>query len=150
MLKGLKVYNFDAAIPGQSLTSPPGSLPMEHPAQFTDVNDALEFLFTKLTLPKQATKLILLLKKGTPVEYIVNTVLFEGVMQGRWTVDVAMLMYQVVFWQVESIAKFKGVKTTLFNDDPQHEDFLSQFVDLLEEKPSTPAPQKQSPFKGLM
>lgn len=142
------MYNFDAAIPGQSLTMQPGAMPMEHPPQFANPEDALEYLWDRLTIPKQATKLLLMLKKGVPIEFIVNTVLFEGVIQGKWTPDLALLMYQVVIWQVETIAKKKGVKYTLRNDDPQYDDFLSQFTDLLE-KPEEVAPKKASVFKGL-
>lgn len=145
------MYNFDAPIPGQSLTMPPGAMAMEHPPSFTDPEQALEYIWNKLTVPKKARDLILLLKKGAPVEYIVNTVLFEGVIQGLWTVDVAMLMYQVVVWQVEKIAQMKGVKYKFRNDDPREEEFLSQFVDLLDVESSAPMPStSKSPFKGLL
>lgn len=148
------MYNFDAALPGESLTKTPGSMPMEHPPQFTNPNDALEYLFGRFTSPKQATKLILLLKKGVPVEYLVNTLLFEGIAQGKWTVDVALLMYQVTYWQIESIGKLKGIKYKGKNNDPKHDDFLSQFVDLLDNTDTPPSetssvPAKTSIFKGL-
>ena len=40
---------FDAAIPGQSLTNEPGNAAWEHPAQFADVESAMEFVMKKLT-----------------------------------------------------------------------------------------------------
>lgn len=145
------MYNFDAPIPGQSLTQMPGASPMEYPPQFPDVNDALEFLWEKLTTPKQTTRVLLLLKKDTPVEYIVNTLLFQGVASGKWTVDTALLMYQVVFWQIEAIAKLKGVKYKDKNPDVQQEEFLSQFTDLLQKpEPAEVTPKSPSVFKGLV
>lgn len=145
------MYNFDAPIPGQSLTSLPGSSPMEHPPQFPDPQAALEYVWTQFTNPKHATRVILMLKKGIPVEFITNTVLFQGVMAGKWTVDTALLMYQVVFWQIESIAKLKKIKYQGKNVDVQQQQFLSQFVDLLD-KPDTAVPTATptpSLFKGL-
>lgn len=142
------MYNFDAPIPGESLTKMPGAMPMEMPPQFPDPNDALNYLWDKFTHPKQATRLILLLKKGAPVEAIVNTVLFEAVAQGKITVDVALVIYQVVYWQIEIIAKTKKVKYTTKNPDTKQDEFLAQFTDLLNE----PEEQETKPsiFKGLM
>lgn len=146
------MYNFDAPIPGQSLTQTPGASPMEHPPQFAKVEDALEYIWDTITTPKYTTQLLLLLKKGMPVEYIVNTVLFTGVAKGAFTVDTALLMYQIVFWQVENIAKLKGVKYEKFNPDVKQEEFLSQFVDLLDEPaaPKATLSPKSNLFKGLM
>lgn len=145
-------YNFDAPIPGQSLTALPGSAPYEMPPQFTNPNDAVEYLWGKLTQPKRARDLLLLLKKGMPVEGVVNTVLFQGIMDGKWTVDVALLIYQVVYWQVETLAKAKGVKYKDFNPNQQEEEFLDSFIDLLDEKPEDPmaAETPDTLFKGLL
>lgn len=140
---------FDAPVPGQSLTAQPGGLPMERPPQFTDPNEALEFLFQKLTMPKKVTQLVVLLKKDIPVEYIVRTALFEGVVQGKWTPDVALLMAQTATWMVESIAKLKGVKTTLKNKDEKHQEFLENFVDLLDKPSPKSAPISKTLFTGL-
>lgn len=142
-------YNFDAPIPGQSLTKEQGGSPMEHPPQYADVNDALEYVWDKFTNPKHATRIILLLKRGVPVEYIVNTVLFQGVMTGKWTVDAALLMYQIVYWQIESIAKLKKIKYTGKNPDVKQDEFLSQFVDMIKPEGDTAQQDSSSIFKGL-
>ena len=39
---------FDAPVPGQSLTDTPGNYPWEHPPQFTDLNEAAEFVWDNL------------------------------------------------------------------------------------------------------
>lgn len=143
------MYNFDAPIPGESLTKMPSSMPMEMPAQFSDPEQALNYFWDKLTIPKKATQLILLLKKGAPVESVVNTVLFEAIAQGVVTVDLALNLYQIVYWQVETIAKSKGIKYKTKNPDPVYDEFLAQFVDLLKE-PDEQEAKKTSIFKGLM
>lgn len=141
---------FDAPIPGQSLTGQPGGMAMERPPQFTDPNQALEFLFQRLTREEFVKQLVVMLKAGSTVEYIVRTILFEGVIKGRWTPDVALLMAQTVTWMVESVAKLKGVKAELKNPNRSHDDFMANFVNLLE-KPtaSEPSTAKKTLFTGL-
>ena len=39
---------FDAPAPGQSLTDTPGNAAWEHPPEFTDVEEASEYLWQKL------------------------------------------------------------------------------------------------------
>lgn len=141
------MYSFDAPIPGESLTKMPGGSAMEHPPQFTDLEDALEYVWKRFTSPKHSLNVVLLLKKGMTVEYIVNTIMFQGVAQGKWSVDLALLMYQVVFWQVEAIAKLKKINYKGKSPDVKQNEFLSNFVDLLEEPREASVPL--SIFKGI-
>ena len=39
---------FDAPVPGQSLTDTPGNYPWEHPPQFTDPEEASEYIWQML------------------------------------------------------------------------------------------------------
>jgi hypothetical protein len=124
---------------------------MEMPVQFVYADDALEYMFDKLTQPKELTKLQLLLQSGISIEAVTNTLLFTGVATGKWTVDLALLMYQVVFWQIEAIAKLKKIKYTHKNVDIEHEKFLSNFTNLLNTPEEAPEPEKKSAiFKGLL
>lgn len=121
---------FDAPIPGQSLTQEVGSAPYESPPQFVEVDDALEYLFDKLSEKRQATRLVLLLKKGVPVEYIVRTILYDGFTKNKWTPDVALLMGRILMAMVISIGYTAGVKNMkLWNPDKEQDEFLDQFLD---------------------
>ena len=124
---------FKSSTPGQSLTQEPGSAPYEMPPQYTDVNEALEYLFDKLTEPRQVTRLVLMLKKGMPVEYLARTILFEGFSKNRWTPDLSVLMLRIVMAMLISIATAKGVKPKIFNPDKEQEEFLDQFLDMTDE-----------------
>ena len=46
-----EINDFDAPIPGQSLTDKPGNSAWEHPPQFTDTAEAAEYIWDKLTHP---------------------------------------------------------------------------------------------------
>jgi hypothetical protein len=121
---------FDGPIPGQSLTQEPGSAPYERPPQYANVEEALEVLFDKLSSKRQATRLVLLLKKGVPVEYLTRTILFEGFLQNKWTPDVALLMSRILMAMIISIGTQANVKNmVIFNPDKEQEDFLEQFLD---------------------
>lgn len=122
---------FDAPIPGQSLTQVPKATPMENPPQFVDEDQALEYVFNQICQPKQIVRIEAMLKSGIPIEYIARTILFQGVANGKWTPDLALLMAQEVSWMFEAIAKLKGIKAEFKNPDTDQEEFMAGFADLL-------------------
>lgn len=144
----------DAPVPGQSLTTPvggnglPGNSPFEKPPQFANPNDALEYMWNKITDPKKAMNLILMLRKKIPVQYIAQTALFEGAAQGVFSFDVAQLIAPTVVRMIAAVGHLAGVKDIrIKNPDTKQDEFLSQFTDLLNDKPKTPA--KPDVFTGL-
>lgn len=144
---------FKRAIPGQSLTGSIGSAPHENPPQYADVNDALEHIFNALTDPRQVTRLILMLKKGIPAEFIARSVIMAGFGKGMWNPDVGMLMLRTVVAMIIGIAHLKGVKATIFNPDKEQNDFLDKFLDLASEdtNESSAAPTQAAPqFSGVL
>ncbi len=150
---------FDAPIPGQSLTQAPGASPVEHPPQFVHLDEALEFTWEQIHKKKPAVKLITLLKGGMPVQALAQTIIYQGLLQSKWSVDLALLMLQTVMWQIEAVAKLKGIKVKTFNDDREYQQFLLQSDQLLAQQqsntstadaaPPTPPEQSGTGFKGF-
>lgn len=101
---------FDAPIPGQSLTDKPGNSPWEHPPQFTDTQEASEYVWDKLTEPLFAQQVIAMLNTGIPVEAISRMVLFSGFTEGKWTPDVGFVLAEVVMKMIATIGYSGGVK----------------------------------------
>jgi hypothetical protein len=146
---------FDAPIPGQSLTGTPGSASFEHPPQYASIEDALEYIWNTLTMKKHTTKLILLLKRGMPVEFLARSILFDGFVKGKWTPDAAMLMLKTVMAMLATIGESKGVKVELFNPDKDMENFLNDMAEVPamdNEEPQIEVEQEQSTpkFEGLL
>ena len=56
---------FDAPIPGQSLTDTPGNAKWEHPPQFSNVEDAAEYIWDRLHEKEILSQVIAFLKEGT-------------------------------------------------------------------------------------
>jgi hypothetical protein len=101
---------FDAPIPGQSLTDKPGNYPWEHPPQYTDSQEASEYVWDKLTEPLFAQQVIAMLDAGIPVEAISRIILFSGFTEGKWTPDVGFMLSEVVMKMVATIGFTGGVK----------------------------------------
>jgi len=87
---------FDAPIPGQSLTDKPGNAQWEHPPQFADANEALEFIYSRLMTAESAARVAMMLDTGIPIEAIARTIVFSGFVEGKWSPDVAFLILETV------------------------------------------------------
>tara|TARA_Y100000593_G_scaffold41318_1_gene79334 strand:+ start:620 stop:1123 length:504 start_codon:yes stop_codon:yes gene_type:complete len=105
-----EINDFDAPIPGQSLTDKPGNAPWEHPPQFTDTAEAAEYIWDKLTHPDYVKQVIAMLDAGIPVEALCRVIIFAGFTEGKWTPDVGFMLAEVVIKMIATIAVKSGVK----------------------------------------
>ncbi len=155
MVFSIQGGSFDAPIPGQSLTQPVGASPNEHPPQFVNPDEALDFIWDKLHKPKTLSKLVGMLKADIPVEVLARTIIYQGLLKNNWTVDVGLLMLQTVIWQIEAIAKLKKIKVKTFVDDKDHQNSLLSIGNMLNNNSaqnnamSTIQPEQNSSFKGF-
>ena len=102
---------FDAPIPGQSLTDTPGNYPWEHPPQFTDPEEATEFIWQTLHTEQFLEQVIGMLDAGVPVEAIARVIVFGGFVEGKFTPDVGFLITEPVMKMLMAI----GVRAGLNN-----------------------------------
>jgi|TARA_X000001388_G_C2197599_1_gene109954 hypothetical protein len=121
---------FDTPVPGQSLTNTPGNYPWEHPPQYTNIEQASEYVWDILHKEKNLDQVITFLKNGIPVEAIARTMLFGGFMEGKWSVDTALLIAEVVFKQIMAIGVRANVQNiVLFIKDQGNDKFHRQFAE---------------------
>ena len=65
--------------PGQSLTDEPGSQKFERPWKYTNPDDCVKFIISRLEENQELKESNLKqLASGVPIEYIVNTIAFVG------------------------------------------------------------------------
>jgi len=83
---------FSKAPPGYSLTQAPGKWPWEKPPQFTDADDAIEFILSKVETTEGQNKYLKLMVSGISIEEIVNSISVAGFQQGYFNPDVAELI----------------------------------------------------------
>ena len=72
---------FDAPVPGQSLTDTPGNYPWEHPPQFTDPEEATEFIWQTLHTEEFMEQVIGMLDAGVPIEAITRVIVFGDLLK---------------------------------------------------------------------
>jgi len=129
--KEAKYNSFDAPIPGQSLTDEPGNAAWEHPPQMTNIHEISLFIFKRLTTPKIAEQIILMLQEGVPAEALARTVLFGGFTEGKWSVDAALLIAESVLKMIVAIGMKGGVKSfKLSLEDKTNLNFRRNLADM--------------------
>ena len=102
----------DAPIPGQSLTHELGARPWQQPAQYTTVEDALDYYIPRLESDEVSQQLLDVLEMGIPVTTVANTMQLGSVMEGKHSVDVGMLILPVLVELIMLIADSAGVEYT--------------------------------------
>tara|TARA_R100001230_G_C5574379_1_gene95167 strand:- start:43 stop:585 length:543 start_codon:yes stop_codon:yes gene_type:complete len=81
-----------AAPPGHSLTDPVGKWAWDKPPQFSDPNDAVDFVIEKMQQKVTQEGLLKMMAAGITIEELVGQVAYKGFMQGKYTPDVAELI----------------------------------------------------------
>lgn len=117
---------FDHPIPGQSLTDEPGKWAFERPPQFSDVDEAVAFVISKIENDvegKQEFEKHMM--AGMPIESIVNTISFAGFSDGQWNPDVAEIIKLPLSAYFLMVAEEGNIPAIMFNQDPNKDQGLS-------------------------
>ena len=126
-----EVDPFDTPVPGQSLTDEPGNYPWEHTPQYTDPEEAMSFLYEKVSEPEIVEQVIGMLDSGVPVEAIVRVMTFSGFMNGKFTPDLAFTLVQPLMNMVSAIGIRAGIKKMALSlEDLSNKKFISGIVEL--------------------
>lgn len=81
-----------APIPGENYTSDTKNYPWHQPPEHTSIIDALDKMSVKLTQPDTARHIMAFAEAGFPLVRISQMIIMEGVAQGKWTVDMGLLL----------------------------------------------------------
>ena len=107
----------DAPIPGMSLTHELGARPWQTPPEMATVEDAIDFYIPRIGNPKTINQVLGLLESGTPLTNIAETMTLVGTMEGKHTVDVAVLMNPVIVEYLKGIGDITQTPYRLQRDD---------------------------------
>lgn len=108
----LDAVPFDAPIPGQSLTAELGARPWQNPPQYSTVEQALEYYIPRLQAKEVTDQIIDVLEMGIPVTNVADTMQTAGVLEGKHSVDVGMLILPVLVELIMLIADAADIKYT--------------------------------------
>jgi len=113
MPSGAERSAFDTAIPGQSWTKEPGSVPWEKPPMLNTADEAMDYFMDKFSDEEAGKQLISLLKMEIPVSTIVDSMLLAGFSEGLFSPDVAILLAEDLSMLIMHLGNSAGVKYKL-------------------------------------
>ena len=102
--------SFDAPIPGSSLTKEVGSRPWKNPPQYTTLEESVNFYIDRMSTEEFTNKLVTNLEMGIPVTSIVNVMQMHGVMEGRHTLDVSIMLMPILMEMIALIGDSMGIE----------------------------------------
>lgn len=116
------VINGGRAIPGSSLTRDPDNpAPYEKPPEYVTIHEASEWIFSQLIDEENYEQLIQVLIEDMPVMDVAQLLLFKGFTEGKWTVDLMMLLAEPTAYMIMALAERAGVDPVIFRGEDEDE-----------------------------
>lgn len=156
----------DHPTPGASLTAgKEQKFPFTRPPELVDKQQALDFMWKKVSSPKALPQLIGLLRQDVPVVDIAQVFAKAGFAEGKWSVDMSMQLVEPATFMIMHIARKVGIDYVFSKDIPdlnayargEQDDFLKKAMDegaelpkMEEEEPPTIEGGLMGPDEGLM
>ena len=100
---------FDLPVPGASMTADKGSMPFERPPEYTNVDDAMDFLFRSVTNTDNYKNVMRLMDAGVPISTIMQPILLHGASEGKWNTDLAMMLAEPLTVILHGLATSGGI-----------------------------------------
>lgn len=105
-----KSPTFERPIPGQGLTAELGARPWQNPPEYTTVEEALEYYVPRLVNPEFMDDLLDVIETGLPLTTIADSMQNAGVMEGKHTIDVGILIMPVLIETMAYLAEEAGIE----------------------------------------
>jgi hypothetical protein len=158
---------FQGPIPGENYTSDTKNYPWHRPPEITDYDEAVAYSIKALTDPEYGFNYMSILDAGYTVATAADIFVTQGIANGKWTPDFALLLAGPVARTLDIMAKSYGITAEMGTDrrvdvinpeylqalsgvgmteDPQ--EALSEPLGAAGEDQATPA--SPGPSRGLM
>lgn len=83
---------YDAPIPGENYTTNTKNFPWHRPPEFANYDDAVEACIEKILDEETSAKMLTMMELGYTVTDITTVFLLGGIGEGKWSVDIALLI----------------------------------------------------------
>ena len=113
----------DGPIAGEAWAFAPRTMPWDRPAQHSELDTALNVLFSRLRSPVMSKKLLNLAAAGMPLDMLAESVLMDGFLRGSFGAPILPQMVPpliVIMWRMCESA---GIKPQLSTDKGDKVDF---------------------------
>ncbi len=105
-------------IPGMSLTMDPDNpMPHDRPPEFTNLHKALNYIFENAIEEENYSRFITLMADGFPLMEVVQTVLFGGFYEGKWTYQLMNLLIEPTTYIFLALCERADIDPKFFRDD---------------------------------
>jgi hypothetical protein len=142
------------SIPGQGLTNDPENpYPWEKAPEFTDLEDALGYLFDAITQEESYAALMDVISKKTSLMEITQVILFKGFTEGKWNPDLMMILAEPVCYILLALAERADIDVVIMEEDEEDEEETKVFnIDMTREKLNklAEAARKNTVPKGVL
>jgi hypothetical protein len=119
---------FDAPIPGQSLTKTPRNYPWERPPETTNPDEAIAHHLTRIGQPKVLNSILDGVGQGVPVSMLTDLLLTGAVAQGIHSIDISMMVAPVVQDYIVNLLEEEGVEFKEFFEEDNDDDVLKSIA----------------------
>ena len=99
----------DAPISGQHMTSELGGRPWQQAPQYATVDEAIEYYLDRMSSDEFTDQVVDVLEMDVPVTTLANTIQLGGVMDGKHTVDVGMLVLPMLMEMIMMVGDSAGI-----------------------------------------
>jgi len=103
----------DAPIPGANMTADTRNYPWHRPPEYTDYDEAVEYLIGKVDEPDQHDLVMSLIQLKMDVTNAVTAMLLQAIRKGKIGIDLAVLVAGPVVRHIDIMAKEAGLKPKL-------------------------------------
>ena len=110
-------------IAGQSLASDPENpAPYEKATEFSDVHEAIEYMFLSMIDEKSYMPIMQAVSSGTPVMELVQIILFDGFQKGKWNPDLMMMLAEPLAYIIIALAERADIEVSIYSGEKEDED----------------------------
>ena len=99
-----------APIPGMSMTHEVGARPWQTPPKQTTVQEVIAHYIERMQDDSITEQIVNILQADIPVTTLANTLQLAGVMEGRHSIDVGVLVIPVLMEMIMLIADAEGIE----------------------------------------
>ena len=114
---------FEAPVPGQSLTKEPGKYPWESPAQFNNIDEAMQHYMNRFQDEKVMFNLFSLMEAKVPITTIAESMILHGFAEGLYTPDVGLLVANDLMEILVGMAKEADISYEMGVRDDMEEEY---------------------------
>lgn len=108
-----KMFEMDGPIPGENFTSDTRNYPWHRPPEMTTTDQVIDHIAKNFQREESMAAVVSLMEIGLDIATITDIMLTKGISQGKWAVDLALLVAGPVAHMLVIIAKGYDIPVNL-------------------------------------